>query len=381
MCQRAITICCVLLLAHGCGTAPRDAETTTLGVTPEFATTDQVPQNIAIHGGIAYVVNSGSNNLQRIHLADGASEKGFVSIPFLDGELPPNPWGIALLQLGEALVGFVSNNLNSTLSVVDLSSGAILTTLTEGLAKPQAVTTDGKTIFVANANYRFPDYGDGSVAVFDATSRQLLNVLATSRRNPNVALPHGPTLLVVNTGPLQESASRFVATEGSIDFFDLATISQTTAPLYSVLVTPPESAPQTGAPASIAISPDGAFAYIGSATDAVIFKLDLLQQLLVRGPDNPIRLHDAPGNALITVAMHPRGYLLAVSYNTDRLYIVDVADDAVSPIPFGKPIALGSSSQLEGPVALALDGDALYIVMGISLKVVKVDLSAYLREK
>lgn len=370
----ALAALALLLLSLGCRGTRNPAPS---GVDRRFATTDQVPQTIRIDGGRAFVVNSGSNNIQRIDLASSANSKSFVRFDNPDGEPPANPWGLSLYREGGRLLGLVSGNLSGRVYIVDLDSGVVEARLSETFDAPQFVLVDGALGFVANTAYRYPSWGEGSLSVVDLASRRVVRQLATCGRNPQSLLVAGEWLVVVSSGTLVERDGRFLPGEGGcLDFFSRAEIANASAPAFRLMVPPSRTRPEVGAPIDAALAPGGRWLYLSSATSATLFVVDLESRSLVRGAENPIRLADSDHNELLSIRSHPGGWLVVLRYNTDELLLV--APDPNDASPVRTAIDLGESpSQLEGPVDLAFAGERAYVLMGISNRVVEIDLSAY----
>ncbi|MCA9523330.1 MAG: hypothetical protein KC609_20285, partial [Myxococcales bacterium] len=333
------------------------------------------PQTIRIDGSIAYVVNSGSNNIQRLDLETGTNTKAFVRFVTADGERPTNPWGLALFRRQNRLFGLVSGNLDDSLLIVDLEGGVVEARLRDGFDAPQAVVVEGDLGFVANTAYRYPSWGEGSVSVVDLASRTVVHRLPTCARNPQNLVVTPDWLFVVSTGALRDEGGRFLPAEsGCVDVYERAGIEHAVGPLYSVTVAPNLERPSIGAPIGAALTLDGHWLYLSSATSAALFVIDLDQRTLRRGSDDPILLADSDDNELLSLRRHSTGELLVLRYNRDQLLVLE--PDPTLEAPVRRTIELGEHpTELEGPVDLAVSGERVFVVMGISNRIVSVDLS------
>lgn len=178
-------------------------------------------------------------------------------------------------------------------------------------------------------------------------------------------------LLVVTAGEVQFDADfhPFVTSDSYLDIF-----------------------PAPGAPAAIdlgaigagriAVSADGSTAYLGNALNGNLYKVDLDTMTVLRGQDNPIVL-TTEFTYISDVAYTPDGkYVLATSFNTDELYVIDAATDEVNPGPYPGPFDLSLDPELLGGCAnVEIDptprGDGsytAYVLYGVANAVAKVEL-------
>ncbi len=128
----------------------------------------------------------------------------------------------------------------------------------------------------------------------------------------------------------------------------------------------------------MALSPDGSFAYIADQLDGKLYKVDLSDldnPTTVRGMDDPIVL-TSEFTYISDLELTPDGrLLLATSFNTDELFVIDTASDTVNPAPY--PGAFDVSldpSLLAGTIAVETDGDKAWVLYAIGNAVGEVDL-------
>jgi DNA-binding beta-propeller fold protein YncE len=104
---------------------------------------------------------------------------------------------------------------------------------------------------------------------------------------------------------------------------------------------------------------------------------------VLRGQSHPIHLTDAFTYVSDVEFTPDYKYLLATSFNTDELYVIDPATDTVNPGPYPTPFNLrGSSNLLSGAARIAIAPDPtgsnsnvkVYVLLGVANAVAKVDL-------
>ncbi len=246
----------------------------------------------------------------------------------------------------------------------------------------EAIAFDGQRLFVSAVNMLRAEapalYAPGMVLVFDWDGEHLqpanAPVLWPGFVNPQALLLDDSRLYVVSTGVIEQGDNGWQAKgPAGLSVFardDLRRLAQLDL--------------GRSAPGPIVRSDDGKYLYIGSLLRAELYKIDLGQLRILRGPEDPIRLVGASGpQSVFGLRWHPAGLILASSFNQDALFVVDSADDQVSPWPFVQPLALNPDSQvLAGSQQIALRpgrngvdfrGADLYILQSLAARVVAVD--------
>lgn len=131
-----------------------------------------------------------------------------------------------------------------------------------------------------------------------------------------------------------------------------------------------------------ALSPDSAFAYLGNSLTGAVYKVDLDSLAVVRGAGNPIVL-TTDYTFVSDLAFTPDGtWLLASSFNTDELYLIDPVNDTVSPAPYSAPFSLALDPQLLGgcidvevsPERNAHGAFEVFVLYGLANAVARVEL-------
>jgi hypothetical protein len=218
------------------------------------------------------------------------------------------------------------------------------------------VAVAGDLVLVGNTNHDSAklEFGPGSVVVMSEATGDVLNTVPTSARNPQDLAVWGDRVLVLCTG-----ATRFLPGEtlnvaledGALDELPLEGLDKAQAPWRSLPLPRAVGDDTVGGMLSVAVVAEGRYAFLGSGLSPVLYKVDLQAWELVRGPNNPLRLHDdVPGNDTVVLAPHPSGELLAASFNTGRLYRIDPFTDE----QLGPPVKLAGTGDLEGPVDLVV---------------------------
>jgi hypothetical protein len=109
-----------------------DASTTPFAIEHAFAKTGLSNNRVVVRGEHAYVVNSLSNNLQRVALASGASDLPFAVLP-----VKSNPFDLVITDEAEGAVAWVTLQGSHQVARISLASGAVLSLL------PEAPASDG----------------------------------------------------------------------------------------------------------------------------------------------------------------------------------------------------------------------------------------------
>jgi YVTN family beta-propeller protein len=277
--------------------------------------------------------SAGGNNKIRTYTVDVQYlvEGESVMLPTeRDGKrINPYPAGLAIAADGNTL--FVANNLDDSLSLVDVPSRTVKTTLPVG-HNPYAalLSDDGKSVYVSN-------WGEQSVSVADATTglvRQKLTVgahpsalaLSTARHELYVANSDSDSISVIDTGTHQVART--------------------------ISLAPYADAPQGASPNALAVSGNTLYVANAGNNDVAVIQLGAPDQ--IRG--------------LIPTAWYPTA--VALSPAGDQLYVVNAKglgtgpNDRQGPDPYQPStpadqyvgsMAVGSLSVVPVPDQAALD--------------------------
>lgn len=123
-------------------------------------------------------------------------------------------------------------------------------------------------------------------------------------------------------------------------------------------------------------------AFIGNSLNGNLYEFDTATGTPSRGESNPIVLTEE-FTYISDVAFTPDGrYVLATSFNTDELYVIDAYSDEISPGPYPEPFDLSLDPELMAGVAnvevdpapRADGGYDVYVLYGVANAVAKIEL-------
>jgi len=132
----------------------------------------------------------------------------------------------------------------------------------------------------------------------------------------------------------------------------------------------------------IALDPASTDAALGNSLNGNLYIANLPERTVLRGEDNPIVLTEE-FTYVSDVAYTPDGkYILATSFNTDELYVVNAQTDEVNPGPYPAPFDLSLDPELMAgcanieidPTPRASGGYDVYVLYGLANAVAKVEL-------
>src|SRR6266849_7573947 len=233
------------------------------------------------------------------------------------------PAGLAIAADGNTLV--VANNLDDSLSLVDLPSRTVKTTLPVG-HNPYAalLSDDGKSVYVSN-------WGEQSVSVADSATAQVRQKITVGTHPSALAL----------------SSARHELYVANSDSDSISVIDTGTNQLArTISLAPYENAPQGASPNGLALS--GNTLYVANAGDNDVAVIQLGAPDQIRG--------------LIPTAWYPTA--VAISHTGDQLYVVNAkglgagpnAQNGPNPYRSGAPpnqyvgsMALGTLSIVDVP--------------------------------
>jgi YVTN family beta-propeller protein len=276
-------------------------------------------------GSTAFVANTLSGTLTPVNLP-GLGLQASLCMPIGNcaggGDPATLPAAVAVTPDGTA--AYVVNSGENSISLVAISNQ------TAKVVSPQissnsfsdpdaiAITPDGKTAWVAN-------YGSGTVVSVTIPGGRLGTPIAVGNNPTGLAVtPDGRHLLVANSG--DGSVSDVTLTNLTVNTFSLE-------PTATGFVTPQ----------AVAISPDGATAYVTDSANDVLVPIDIASDTPT---DGALVDGDEPG----AVAITPDG---------SQAYVANRANDSVSVLDLtgASPSVSGSIPTNGSPAALALTPD------------------------
>jgi YVTN family beta-propeller protein len=284
-----------------------------------------------------------------------------------------NPTDMAITPDG-ALI-YVPNLGHDTVTVISTVTNAVVATVGVG-AQPWrvVVTPDGAFVYVTHE-------GDTIVSVISTATNTVVDTIGVGNARAILAfIPDGTLAYVL------------------VPFVGVQVISTVTNTVVDTIVDP------FVWPAGIAITPDGAFAYIAETDSAIVLVLSIASNTVIAkvGVDitNPIEMIITPDGTMVYM-VNPTGGIrvsavstasntevasiemdtglfmsMAVKPDSSLLYVSDLFEDTVSVIPtatntitatidiVNPPVPIGG---IHGPRTMALtkDADFLYVANGI----------------
>jgi YVTN family beta-propeller protein len=156
-----------------------------------------------------------------------------------------------------ARIAYVSNDRTGDVAAVDLRSGSVVTIPVGAHPQGEALSRDGKTLYVTCM-------GAGWIAVID---------LATNRRTATIPTGPGPCRIAVS--PDGKTLAYALQAGRAVGFADAGSLKETAR------------VPLTGAPLSLTLSADGAMAYSSVQEQDKVFVLSLARREIVKVLDLP----------------------------------------------------------------------------------------------
>jgi hypothetical protein len=149
-----------------------DSNAQPFAVDATFAKTGLTPNRVLVDGGHAYVVNSVSNNLQRIELASRRSDLPFAVLP-----VGSNPFDLCITDEPEGKRGWVTLQASNQVAVIDLRSGAVLELLPGSGARDAGSAVDAGPADArpADASSCSPDAGTPVIGIGNVVSLTIGN--------------------------------------------------------------------------------------------------------------------------------------------------------------------------------------------------------------
>ena len=274
------------------------------------------------------------------------SANATVGTPIGVGE---NPFAIAITPDGTR--AYVVNSGSDTVSVIDIATNAVVATIPVGSGPGAiAITPDGTRAYVANSAV-------DNISVIDTATNTVVDAPIPVGNDPEAMIaitPDGSTAYVPNFNNVNPS---------TVSVIDLATNTPVGAGI-----------PVGSGPFAVAITPDGARAYVVHEGSDDVYVIDTATNTTV-GPPIPVGMD--PDNLAVT----PDGSRVYVANsNSNDISVIDTATNLVVGAPIsspGKPLGIafvpnqppvaafaaaraggGASAAGLGPAGLAVSFDA-----------------------
>lgn len=261
-------------------------------------------------GRIAYIVNSGDNNVQILSLAD------FRTLGWLDMGIGTNPYD---LELSCSDLLCVTCFLTNSLKVVDLTTGSIVATISVGQS-PEGVAIEGNRAYVTNTAYAYGEFGQGTVSVVDLDSMVVTRTILVSTNPQDLAVDSEGLLHVVCTG----------------NYSDVTGVVVVVEPELGVIV---DTIKLGGSPSAICLAPNG-IAYVSGYWGGLM-SYDIGSRELLHSSANPL--------------LDREGLMgLDVDSEAGILYVCDFDDDLLLAVRLLDGELIGEYPVGDGPVSVAI---------------------------
>ena len=158
------------------------------------------PNQIIIWDTLAYVINSGTNEIQIIDL-NAEQTIDFINLP-----AGSNPFWMEFL---DSQYVYISLLINNSLAKVDLVNKTVVSEVPVGNGPEGVVISQGK-VFVANSAYNFSSggYDPGTVSVYDPNTESVVNSISVDLNPQMMAVDDSGYVHVVCTGDYSSITGR-----------------------------------------------------------------------------------------------------------------------------------------------------------------------------
>ncbi len=320
-CLTGIFIVCLFLFSLQAQSVPNSVYVVnTLGqnlsavnLDTQSSTPDALPlglysNQVVVRGTKAYVVNSGTNEIQVIRL------NPLETIRNIDLGAGSNPYNLAFVNDS---IACVSELFTNRVALVNVRQGTVLNRIPVGTG-PEGICYSGGYVFVTNSGFNGAGYDPGKVSVIDAATQTVIHTIQTGINPQAVTTDSLGHLLVVSTGD-------YGAVKGAVHVYDLASLQPLDTVQANIALT---SVQATGSGKMLIGTYDGVLAY------------NQLTRLFEVGESAP--LPGGPG-----IAVGPDGRFFITDFNSDSLRIFNAEYQKTGAYLVG-----------DGPVSVALYSDA-----------------------
>ena len=374
-------------------------------VNRNLAKLGSVPTRIEIYNNRAYVLNGFSDNIQIFDITQKPPvQTGTIVLP-----LGSDPVGIAFLNNTHA---YVTNLISENVAIVNIEEQSCETIISqvdgdfipcqevilvdEGtFDNPAGIVISNDKVYVANQNLDdfFTPIDNGFITVINPESNEIETIIdatgeGTSGTGKGITMIN-EKIYVVNSGNVLFDFETFEFTCDADSPTSIDIINTDTDTIEDSIDLPlSDINPFVCSPEAISATPDNNLAYIGSQISGVLFKINLSDNTLLRGTDNPIIITGVDGlDATFDIKFNSNAYGFVAMFNTDRVFAFDPKIDDISPFPFLAEFPVGlkgddpDSDFIDGPQALAITDNGqdpdLYFITGISSQLGSINTSLF----
>lgn len=294
-------------------------------------------------------------------------------------------------------VAYVTNESAGTISVIDTSTNSVVDTIAECIecSNPGptgvAITPDRRFVYVANE-------AAGTVAIIDATTDSIVNTITM----PHVCVGEScvsPLTVGVAINPNPNKPFAYVTNTGSASGTGFVTVINTQT---QMIVTP--SITVGSHPFGVAVTPDGAFAYVTNGTPGTENSMSVIDTSTnkvtktISVGSNPTSVAIQPGGSIAyvtnagdgtvsvisigtntvtnTITGIPSAYFVAFTPDGSRAYVTNQAPSGTVTVintSTGSVVTTVSVGSLPTQVAVSSDGTTAYVVNASSGTVSTID--------
>lgn len=353
------------------------------------ANTGTFPNTLKNFGGLTYIVNSGSNNVQVFDFNSGSSDLIDTIV------LPPGSNPIDIAFSGNQ--AFVSNFVSQSVALIDLNTFTCDTLITsselESVApcenqvvmenafeEPFEIVVENGLVFIANNNFddNFDPDGPGFVTVINSDTLEFVDIITASAGNSALMEVINGNIYLVNAGDVNFEDFPFTCNTSfppSVDVINTDTLSVTD----TINIPLDEMNNNVCLPQFITVTPDESSAYLGLGLVGALLKIDTENNTLLRGTDNPIIITSLQGlNLPSDMKILPNGIGLITLFNSDQVVGFDTENDALNPFPFPFPIPAGIAAT--NPGSELFDGTQFLLFLNPELNSTDVIISTGISE-
>lgn len=367
-------------------------------VETDLANLGSAPTKIAIRNGEAYVLNGLSNNIQVFDIDQSPPQEISTLI------LPPGSDPVAI-DFFDDTKGFIANLIGQSVALVNLQTGDCeliilsqeievnlncnqVVVIQNAFEEPSDLKVIDNKLYVTNNNFDefFQPIGNGFITIIDTETNQLITIVESGGANSGNINMIDDQIYILNSGNFifDVETSQFMCDPNfppSISILD----TKTDEIIETIDIPLSETNSLVCAPSSMEFTSDKRSAYLGLSLVGAMLKVNLENNAVINGSDNPIVVTDLSGlNTITDVVFSKNGFGFAALFNTDQIAVFDPNTDELNPFPFIEPIPAGikatnqDSEFFDGVQFLAtrdgsFKGPEIFFITGISSKLGSVD--------
>ncbi len=184
-------------------------EMESFSIEQNILSTGQIPNQIAVHNNMLYLVNSGTDDILVIDPQNDGTVVKTIALP--EGS---NPWAIGFVGINKA---YVTNFIANKVSIIDLDAGVVTGEISVGTG-PEGILVIDNRAFVANTGYAGwgVPYKQATVSIIDVLTDSVTHTLAVPTNAQDLAVDSWGRIHVVCSGD-------YTTVSGQVAVIDLYT--------------------------------------------------------------------------------------------------------------------------------------------------------------